>query len=124
MNDTTLKSSKIDCSKNQKQIIVSYDVKISVNRAIFSWQSLQSTLSNDKKDIKLWYYKAYVKPKVEYASVVCDSANKTANNKIEKVQRKPARFLAVKYWSSECSLPTSPGCPLKILFDRPGDVPI
>ena len=58
MNDTTLKSSKIDCSKNQKQIIVSYDVKISVNRAIFSWQSLQSTLSNDKKDIKLWYYKA------------------------------------------------------------------
>ena len=31
---------------------------------------------------------------------------------------------AGKYWSPRRPPPTSPGGPLKILFDRPGDVPI
>ena len=58
---------------------------------------LQKNLRTCNRDIKLQCYKTYVRPIIEYASLVWDTSNKNVIQKVEIVQRKAARFIFNDY---------------------------
>ena len=60
-------------------------------------QFLQRNLRTCNRDIKLRCYKTYVRPIIEYASLVWDTNNKNLIQKVESVQRKAARFILNDY---------------------------
>ena len=60
-------------------------------------QFLQRNLRTCNRDIKLQCYKTYVRPIIEYASLVWDTSNKNVIQKVESVQRKAARFIFNDY---------------------------
>ena len=56
-------------------------------------QFLQRNLRTSEKDIKLQCYKTYVRPITEYTSPAWVTNYKNVIQKVEKVQRKTARFI-------------------------------
>ena len=62
-------------------------------RANLKRQFLQRNLRICNRDIKLQYYKTYVRPIIKYASPAWDTNNKKVIKKVQSVQRKAVRFI-------------------------------
>lgn len=58
---------------------------------------LRHKLRNSPSHIKLLTYNTYIRPKLEYASVVWDPFTKLNIDKLERVQRKAVRFIYSKF---------------------------
>lgn len=58
---------------------------------------LRRTLKTSTKEIKLLAYKTYVRPILEYASVVWDPHTQVNITKLENIQRKAIRFVHNSY---------------------------
>ena len=58
---------------------------------------MQQNLRTCNRDIKFQCYKTYVTTIIEYAFPVWDTNNKNLIQKVESVQRKPARFILNNY---------------------------
>lgn len=58
---------------------------------------LRRTLRQSTQEIKLLAYKTFIRPLLEYASVVWDPYTKTNINKLEKIQKKSIRFVYSSY---------------------------
>ena len=67
------------------------------NKANQSLGFLKRNLKIKSSAVKSHAYKAFVRPKLEYASAVWDPHTRTQINQIEKVQRRAARYVTNRY---------------------------
>ena len=67
------------------------------NKANQSLDFLKRNLKIKSSAVKSHAYKAFVRPKLEYASAVWDPHTRTQINQIEKVQRRAARYVTNRY---------------------------
>ena len=61
---------------------------------------LKRNLKIKSSAVKYHAYKAFVRPKLEYASAVWDPHTRTQINQIEKVQRRAARYVTNRYYNT------------------------
>ena len=97
----TMKGLELDAVQNTKYLGVTFTNKLTwdihignisgaANRMLsLLWRNLKSC----PKALKEKAYKAYVRPKLEYASPVCDPQHQKNILKLEMVQRRAARFV-------------------------------
>ena len=67
------------------------------NKANSTLAMLKRNVRVPSKNVKSAAYKALVRPHLEYCSTVWDPSTKCLKNKIEKVQRRSARWVCNKY---------------------------
>lgn len=79
---------------------------------------LRNKLKNSNEEIKLTAYKTLIRPTLEYASVVWDPATKTDIDRLERIQRKAARFITSNYKSTSSVTEMLSACGLEPLAVR------
>lgn len=67
------------------------------NKAMKKLGFLRRSLGNATPELKILAYKTFIRPILEYASIVWDPHTQTNITKVEKVQRKSARFIFNTY---------------------------
>lgn len=67
------------------------------NKAMKKLGYLRRKLGNSTKEVKLLAYKTYIRPVLEYATLVWDPYTRTNIDKLERVQRRAVRFIFNSY---------------------------
>lgn len=101
MYNYSIGNTKLECVKEQKYLGVSlkYNLKWSSNIDILTAKAMRSlnfvkrNLFNAPEELKEQAYFSFVRPILEYASTIWDPFDQIYIDKIERVQRKAARFV-------------------------------
>ena len=100
LHDHTLakvEHSKYVCITLQSNLLWNKHINTITNKANQYLGLLWMNLKIKSSDVKSDAYKALVRPKLEYASVVWDPHTRTQINQIENVQRRAARYVTKRY---------------------------
>lgn len=79
---------------------------------------LRVKLRNATKDVKLTAYKTFIRPVLEYASVVWSPHQEGLKAEVERIQRLAARFICSKYKKTDSVTDMLNACGLELLATR------